>query len=468
MENKQNIKDLIQKFYPHAKEKLGFDHPVRVIMRQDAENAQQSLGKTAYYDPTEKLIVLYITDRHPKDVLRSFSHELVHHAQNCRGELDDLSTDAHYAKDGKGREIEEEAYLQGNLNLRDYEDSIKFEGVNEMKLTKSQLKGLIEQTIEKITEKKFPDLTGDGKVTQADILKGRGVKLEEKEPEEEQDEKEKNRDRSRSAARAAKRTKEKRGQKRTNPGYQPPDKSQSLPQKMHSIAKGTPQELEEQQMDMAAIANVMEELRQLSDMNSSASRNLQRMGHDQFFTVLADKLERAMEAQVASLGSSGEVEEDVDEMHCGGNRDDENLEEQVPPKPKLPKNWRKLPYNSKIRDDYRKWMEKYGKKSSSKSRTADAKKQIDFMKSLGDKDPIAAATADPKKTADAKKQIAFLKSLGDKDPIAAATADPEKTADAKKQIAFMKGFKLEENNDAWYNSNLFESLVSKWTKEGDK
>jgi hypothetical protein len=138
MENKQNIKDLIQKFYPHAKEKLGFDHPVRVIMRQDAENAQQSLGKTAYYDPAEKLIVLYITSRHPKDVLRSFSHELVHHAQNCRGELDDLSTDAHYAKDGKGREIEKEAYLQGNLNLRDYEDSIKFEEPSHMDNIKEQ------------------------------------------------------------------------------------------------------------------------------------------------------------------------------------------------------------------------------------------------------------------------------------------------------------------------------------------
>ena len=49
-----------------------------------------------------------------------------------------------------------------------------------MKLTKRQIKGLIEQTIEAIvTEKKFPDLTGDGKVTQADILKGRGVKLKE-------------------------------------------------------------------------------------------------------------------------------------------------------------------------------------------------------------------------------------------------------------------------------------------------
>ena len=138
MENKQNIQDLIQKFYPHAKEKLGFEHPVRVIMRQDAENAKHSLGKTAYYDPAEKLIVLYITNRHPKDVLRSFSHELVHHAQNCRGELDDLSTDDHYAKDGKGREIEKEAYLQGNFNVRDYEDNIKFQESNHMSNIKEQ------------------------------------------------------------------------------------------------------------------------------------------------------------------------------------------------------------------------------------------------------------------------------------------------------------------------------------------
>lgn len=412
MENKQNIKDLIQKFYPHAKEKLGFDHPVRVIMRQDAENAQQSLGKTAYYDPAEKLIVLYVTDRHPKDVLRSFSHELVHHAQNCRGELDDLSTDAHYAKDGKGREIEKEAYLQGNLNLRDYEDIIKYEGVNEMKLTKSQLKGLIEQTIEKITEgggrPDFLDLDKDG-------------------------------DKEEPMKKAAK------------------EKKAVDEQEMQSAGIG----------DMNAIANVMEELRQLSDMDSSASRNLQRMGQEQFFRVLADKLEKAMGEETSGVGSVNLEEEEVDEMHCGGKRDDQ-LDEQVPPKPKLPKNWRSLPSDHPSRKAYRNWMKKYGKRSSSRSKTADAKKQIDFMKSLGDKDPIAAATADPKKTADAKKQIAFLKSLGDEDPIAAATADPKKTADAKKQIAFMKGFKLEENNDAWYNSNLFESLVSKWTKEGDK
>lgn len=31
-----------------------------------------------------------------------------------------------------------------------------------------------------MSEKKFPDLTGDGKITYADILKGRGVKLKNK------------------------------------------------------------------------------------------------------------------------------------------------------------------------------------------------------------------------------------------------------------------------------------------------
>ena len=171
MENKQNIKDLVQKFYPYAKNALGFEHPVRVIMRHDAENAEQSLGKTAYYDPENKLIVLYVTNRHPKDILRSFSHELVHHAQNCRGDLDDMTTQGHYAKDGKGREIEEEAYLQGNLNLRDYEDQLKFKGENQMnehyQVAKEELKKLVAETYKEIMAEKeakpdFLDLDKDG------------------------------------------------------------------------------------------------------------------------------------------------------------------------------------------------------------------------------------------------------------------------------------------------------------------
>ena len=175
MENKQNIKDLVQKFYPYAKNALGFEHPVRVIMRHDAENAEQSLGKTAYYDPENKLIVLYVTNRHPKDVLRSFSHELVHHAQNCRGDLDDMTTQGHYAKDGKGREIEEEAYLQGNLNVRDWEDSIKFKGENQMnehyQIAKEELKKLVAETFKQVLdEKKGKYDDGDGKDEKCDYV----------------------------------------------------------------------------------------------------------------------------------------------------------------------------------------------------------------------------------------------------------------------------------------------------------
>ena len=171
MENTTNIKDLIQKFYPYAKNVLGFEHPVRVIMRKDAENAKNPLGKTAYYDPEQKLIVLYVVNRHPKDVLRSFSHELVHHAQNCRGDLDDMTTQGHYAKDGKGREIEEEAYLQGNLNVRDYEDKLKFEGANQMNehysIAKEELKKIFAETVKQVLDEKkakpdFLDLDKDG------------------------------------------------------------------------------------------------------------------------------------------------------------------------------------------------------------------------------------------------------------------------------------------------------------------
>jgi hypothetical protein len=158
MENTQNIKDLVQKFYPYAKNALGFEHPVRVIMRKDAENAEQSLGKTAYYDPENNLIVLYVTNRHPKDILRSFSHELVHHAQNCR--------------------------------VRDWEDSIKFEGENQMnehyQVAKEELKKLVAETYKEImAEKGKPDFLdldkdGDKKEPMKKAAKDKKEKVEEK------------------------------------------------------------------------------------------------------------------------------------------------------------------------------------------------------------------------------------------------------------------------------------------------
>ena len=58
--NIERIRNLIRAFYPYAKEKLGFDKPVRVkYIIDDLENYNDPLGKTAYYAPDEKMITLF-------------------------------------------------------------------------------------------------------------------------------------------------------------------------------------------------------------------------------------------------------------------------------------------------------------------------------------------------------------------------------------------------------------------------
>ena len=106
---------------------MGFNTPPKLFLRGDDKNAENPLGKTAYYDPAQKSITIYITGRHPKDIMRSISHELVHHAQNCRGEFDKPHQmgDGYAQNDSHMREMEREAYEVGNMCFRDWEDGLK-------------------------------------------------------------------------------------------------------------------------------------------------------------------------------------------------------------------------------------------------------------------------------------------------------------------------------------------------------
>ena len=94
------------------------------VIKDDEENASNLLGKTAYYNPMENSITLYTMNRHPKDILRSFSHEMVHHEQNLDNRLNNINT-TNTNEDGDLPEIEREAYEKGNMMLRNWEDSIK-------------------------------------------------------------------------------------------------------------------------------------------------------------------------------------------------------------------------------------------------------------------------------------------------------------------------------------------------------
>ena len=99
-------------------------YPKIKFIDNDTKNANNLLGRTAYYDPNQQLIALYTMGRHPKDILRSYAHELIHHHQNLNNTLDHGQTTNTNADDALDR-IEREAYENGNILFRNWEDSIK-------------------------------------------------------------------------------------------------------------------------------------------------------------------------------------------------------------------------------------------------------------------------------------------------------------------------------------------------------
>ena len=94
----------------------------------DSENASDFFGKTAYYDPNKQHIVLYTEGRHPKDIVRSYAHEMIHHIQYLEDRLGDVSgTDT--TEDDHLDKIEQEANLRGTMTFRNWTDSILNEAI---------------------------------------------------------------------------------------------------------------------------------------------------------------------------------------------------------------------------------------------------------------------------------------------------------------------------------------------------
>jgi phosphopantetheine adenylyltransferase/Zn-dependent peptidase ImmA (M78 family) len=93
------------------------------FVNDDIENARDFFGKTAYYDPNNRVIVLYTMDRHPKDVMRSYAHEMIHHMQNCDNRLGNVFT-TDINEDDYLYELEKEANTLGTMTFREWTDTI--------------------------------------------------------------------------------------------------------------------------------------------------------------------------------------------------------------------------------------------------------------------------------------------------------------------------------------------------------
>ena len=117
--------DEIHSLVDFTKERLGFKRPPTIYLDSDDQNAQKTLAMTGYYDPESMEIHVYTTGRHPKDILRSIAHELVHHNQNENGDFNQsgYSGKGYAQKNPHLRKME----LQANdpMLFRDWEDSLK-------------------------------------------------------------------------------------------------------------------------------------------------------------------------------------------------------------------------------------------------------------------------------------------------------------------------------------------------------
>lgn len=86
------------------------------------------LISTGGYFPQLKQIVLYIDNRHLKDIMRSYCHELIHHIQTLDNE-DYVNRVFNQPKDLNDNpqleEIEGDAYLRGNLLFRKFTEYFK-------------------------------------------------------------------------------------------------------------------------------------------------------------------------------------------------------------------------------------------------------------------------------------------------------------------------------------------------------
>ena len=122
--------ELAKSLYKFMKNKFGFKAKPKIRFIANRQNAENALGMTGHYDPETQEVCVYCYNRHPKDILRSLAHELMHHVQHCEGSLSSdkaaSKEDPNYIVHDKYLEgIEADAFERGNIAFRFWEAETK-------------------------------------------------------------------------------------------------------------------------------------------------------------------------------------------------------------------------------------------------------------------------------------------------------------------------------------------------------
>jgi len=151
-EYREEINNLL---IPMMQKQLKFDTIPTLNFIEDEENAKDMFGRTAHYNPNTSEITVYISARHPKDIMRSVAHEVVHHAQNCRGEFSNafnLGEEGYAQSNNHLRKMEKQAYLLGNMLFRDWEDDLKKQRNSNTMINEKALRAKIRELIAEVSE----------------------------------------------------------------------------------------------------------------------------------------------------------------------------------------------------------------------------------------------------------------------------------------------------------------------------
>lgn len=103
--------------------------PFPKVILDDEDQGDDVFVYTGYFDPESNGIRLFVHNRHPKDVLRTFAHELIHWKQ----QLDGVIAKSGYSSDKITEDknlirLEAEAYLKGNMAFRSWTEVEKKKG----------------------------------------------------------------------------------------------------------------------------------------------------------------------------------------------------------------------------------------------------------------------------------------------------------------------------------------------------
>lgn len=100
--------------------------PAPKIILDYTKQEENPFITTGYYDPDKKGIRLFVSDRHCKDVLRTFAHELIHWAQEKKGIIAKTKyKGTRISEDEELIKLEKDAFLNGNIAFRKWTEKMQ-------------------------------------------------------------------------------------------------------------------------------------------------------------------------------------------------------------------------------------------------------------------------------------------------------------------------------------------------------